>query len=70
MYIVLVCFRIVTISVLCTMIEIKTGVELIWIAVCLGLSLEDLVLERPILNTAHNKKTTEGCFPEDRNVRR
>ena len=62
MYIVLVCFGIVTISVLCTVIEIKTEVELICLAVCLGLSLEDLVLEQPIFKSAHNKKTTEGFF--------
>ena len=62
MYIVLVCFGIVTISVLCTVIEIKTEVELICLAVCLGLSLEDLVWEQPIFKSAHNKKTTEGFF--------
>ena len=62
MYIVLVCCRIVTISVLCTVIEIKTEVELICLAVCLGLSLEDFVLEQPIFKSAHNKKTTEGFF--------
>ena len=62
MYIVLVCFGIVTISVLCTVIEIKTEVELICLAVCLGLSLEDLVLEQPIFKSAHNKKTTEGFW--------
>ena len=62
MYIVLVCFGIVTISVLCTVIDIKTEVELICLAVCLGLSLEDLVLEQPIFKSAHNKKTTEGIF--------
>ena len=62
MYIVSVCFGIVTISVLCTVIEIKTEVELICLAVCLGLSLEDLVLEQPIFKSAHNKKTTEGFF--------
>ena len=37
MYIVSVCFGIVTISVLCTVIKIKIEVELICIAVCLGL---------------------------------
>ena len=62
MYIVSVCFGIVTISVLCTVIEIKTEVELICLAVCLGLSLEDLVLEQPIFKSAHNKKNTEGFF--------
>ena len=62
MYIVLVCFGIVTISVLCTVIEIKTEVELICLAVCLGLSLEDFILEQPIFKSAHNKKTTEGFF--------
>ena len=62
MYIVLVCFGIVTISVLCTVIEIKTEFELICLAVCLGLSLEDLVLEQSIFKSAHNKKTTEGFF--------
>ena len=62
MYIVSMCFGIVTISVLCTVIEIKTEVELICLAVCLGLSLEDLVLEQPIFKSAHNKKTTEGFF--------
>ena len=62
MYIVLVCFGIVTISVLCSVIEIKTEVELICLAVCLGLSLEDLVLEQPIFKSAHNKKTTEGFY--------
>ena len=62
MYIVSVCFGIVTISVLCTVIDIKTEVELICLAVCLGLSLEDLVLEQPIFKSAHNKKTTEGFF--------
>ena len=69
-YIVLVCFGILTISVLCTVIEIETEVEEICIAVCLWLSLEDLVLERLIFRSAHSKKTTEGLFPEDRNVRR
>ena len=64
MYIALVCFGIITISVLCTMIEIKTEVELICIAVCLGLSLEDLVLERPIFKSAHSKKITGRFFPE------
>ena len=62
MYIVLVCFGIVTISVLCTVIEIRTEVELICITVCLGLSCENLVLERPIFKSAHNKKPRKGFF--------
>ena len=63
MYMVLVCFGIVTISVLCTVIEIKTEVELICIAVCPGVSLQDLDLEHPIFKSAHNKNTREGFFP-------
>ena len=62
MYIILLSFGIVTISVLCTVIEIKTEVELICLALCLGLSLEDLVLEQPIFKSAHNKKTMERFF--------
>ena len=52
LYILLVCFGIVTISVLYTLIEIKTEVEskLICLAVCLGLSFEDLFLWWPTFN--------------------
>ena len=61
-YIVVACFGIATISVLCTVMEIKTEVELICIAMCLRLSFPVLVLEDQHSSQHRTKKPRKGFF--------